>query len=41
MIYASVAIYIIGGVAALISNDPRIAASTTSIAYVLLLAAWH
>jgi hypothetical protein len=37
MIYVSLLIYIVGGVWALRRNDPRIAASTTSIAYIVIL----
>ena len=36
----SLIVFILGGVVALVSNDPQIAASTSAIAYVLLLLAY-
>ena len=35
--WVSLAVFLLGGLIALASGDPRIAASTSAIAYVLLL----
>lgn len=37
---ASLGLFILGGVVALLVDEPRIAASTSAVAYVLLLLAW-